>query len=210
MSNNNYSDKQLIEFIKGDDPKRRNLALKQLYMDQVVTLKIKELIQIYGSKGHEADDVLQEGIILMDELVRSGKFQTQSKVRTFLIGVCKNLIRNKARKVNRIVFKEEVKDYERGEAEVSPEDLILLEEYTDEQVSRDDLLKELLQNLTSNCQEVLRLYYYKSKNMSQVAEERGLKNANQAKKAASRCRQQLRKLITQQPELETFLKQTLH
>ncbi len=210
MKNSIYADEQLIQFIRSNDPKQRNEALKQLYMDQVITLKVKELAQIYGSAKQEADDILQEGIILMDELVRSGKFQGQSKVRTFLIGICKNLIRNQSRKVSRIVLKEEIKDYERNEAEVSPEDLIVLEESTDEQLSRDKLLRNLLHNLTENCQEVLRLYYYEAKNMTQVADERGLKNAKQAKKAASRCRQQLRKLITEQPELETFLKQHFH
>lgn len=209
MSHRKYADEQLMLMIKGDEPKQRNLALQQLYMDNTITNKVKELITLYGNTKHDPDDILQEGIILLNELIRSEKFQERSKVRTFLIGICKNLLRNEVRKGSKVVLKEEIMDYEQKEFGSNPEDMIEVQEMTDAQLKRDELLRQLLNRLTANCQEVIRLYYFHAMNMAQIATARGLKNANQAKKAASRCRQQLRDLIVDEPELAKFLKQTL-
>lgn len=209
MSHRKYADEQLVLMIQGDEPNQRNLALQQLYMDSAITYKVKELIVSYGNSKHDPDDILQEGIILLNELIRSGKFQERSKVRTFLIGICKNLLRNEVRKGSKVVLKEEIMDYEQKEFGSTPEDVIEIQEMTDAQLKRDELLRQLLNRLTANCQEVIRLYYFHAMNMAQIAKARGLKNANQAKKAASRCRQQLRDLIVDEPELAKFLKQTL-
>ncbi|MEM9991934.1 MAG: hypothetical protein AAF738_09225, partial [Bacteroidota bacterium] len=92
MEHNLYDETKLIADIKSNDNKSQNMALRQLYMDEVVTLKIKDFIQYYGTK-HDVDDVLQEGIILMRRLILEDKFNKNSKVRTFLIGICRNLVR---------------------------------------------------------------------------------------------------------------------
>ena len=93
--------------------------------------------------------------------------------------------------------------------EQSPEDLIILEEKSDSASQRDQLLQQLLNQLTDKCKQVLYLYYFLAQSMAQVAEAQGLKNANQAKKAAGRCRKQLEQKIQKQPQLANFLKQSL-
>ncbi|MBX2927401.1 MAG: sigma-70 family RNA polymerase sigma factor [Saprospiraceae bacterium] len=184
---------------------QRNRALKSLYMDEVVNGKIISMISDYNSKA-DPDDVLQEGVILLDEMIRTDKFRGDSKVRSFLIGICKNIIRNDLRSSRKVVLKEEIAEHDREDAD-TPEDRMMVEEQSDLEKKRDQLLKECLGALTENCREVLGLYYYQSYKMAQIADERGLKNAHQAKKAVDRCRQQLRTLITAKPALANFLKQ---
>lgn len=206
----NYSNDEILEAIRGNDVNRHNQALKQLYLDHVVNGKVKDLIQFYGSQKLDADEIIQEGIILLDDLIRSGKFQSKSKVRTFLIGICKNLIRADGKKIDRITYATEplnMPDYDDNEQ--SPEDLIILEEKSDSANKRDQLLQQLLNQLTDKCKQVLYLYYFLAQSMAQVAEAQGLKNANQAKKAAGRCRKQLEQKIQKQPQLANFLKQSL-
>lgn len=209
MQPNQYKDEDIIAAIKSGDAKAKNAALKQLYMDRVLTIKVKELVQIYGNSRHDPEEVIQEGIILFLQLVLKEKFQGKSAVRTFVIGICKNLIRNKTKKSSRIITKEQITDQERGEYEISPEEEVIVVEKSEAELKREQILQTLLSQLGENCSEVLSLYYYKAKSMAQIATARNLKNANQAKKAASRCRERLRKLIKAQPQLADFLKTSL-
>lgn len=203
------NEEKIVDAIANGTPSQRNAALKSLYKDPVIVHKIRELTQIYGNQKNDPKDILQEGIILTDELIRDGKFQGKSKVRTFLISVCKNILRSKVKKIDKIEMRADITDKEQKEIGTSPEEDIILVERTADQEKRNNLLQTLLQKITPNCQETLRLYYFESKNMAQVAETRGLKNANQAKKAMSRCREQLRKLILDEPQLAQFLKLSL-
>ena len=204
-----YSDEDLLLAIQSNDQQLRNAALKQLYLDLTINLKVREFATTYGGNNTSPDDILQEGIILLDELIRSGKFRGNSKVKTFLLGICKNIARSGNRKLNRIVLKDNWQDGEEVGLESSPEELVLVEEKSDMANQRDEILKQLMAQLTDKCKQVLHLYYFLSYNMAKVAEARGLKNANQAKKAASRCREQLKKMIKEQPSLAQFLKQSL-
>lgn len=202
-----YTDNQLILAIKSNDHAEQNTALRQLYMDQVITLKIREFIKLYGTKQDE-DDIMQEGILLMRRLIREDKFAGQSKVRTFLLGICRNLVRNDLKKVHRIELKADFSQFDNSLIETIDQH-IFLEEQTIAEVKRTAIIKDLLGQLTEKCAQSLNLKYYKDQSMTQIAEARGLKNANQAKKAVDRCRQQLRKLIEKQPALVSFLKETL-
>ncbi|NJL75431.1 MAG: sigma-70 family RNA polymerase sigma factor [Saprospiraceae bacterium] len=205
-----YSDEELILAVQGDHPDYCNAALRQLYLDKMIIAKVRNLISMFGNSKIDADDILQEGIMLLYDLIREGKFQQKSNVSTFLIGICKNLIRNYGKKVDRIVLNEEIKDDATLDNEAqNPEAQFLLLERSEEAIVRDRILGQLLETLTENCKAVLTLYYFHAKNMTQIAEERRLKNANMAKKAASRCREQLRNAIVGQPSLAQFLKSSL-
>jgi RNA polymerase sigma factor (sigma-70 family) len=210
MKQKNYSDTEIVKAIQGDNPDDCNAALRQLYMDTILTAKVKDMIKMFGTSRIDADDVLQEGIMLLYDLIRDKRFQQKSKVRTFLLGICKNLIRNSNKKVDRILLNEEIKDdLLVGNPYETPEIELLLVEKTEQEDARDKILENLLEAMSENCKSVLTLYYFHSKNMTQIADERRLKNANMAKKAASRCREQLRSLIAEQPRLEYFLKLSL-
>ena len=90
------------------DPARRNRAFAVLYKSPVVNGKIRDWAKVYNLRDKEPDDVLQEGIILLDEMLRSGRFRAESRVETFLLGICKNLMRDSVKKVTRIVLRDEV------------------------------------------------------------------------------------------------------
>lgn len=178
------------------DPVRRNRAFASLYRSPVVNGKIREWAKVYNLRDKEPDDVLQEGIILLDEMLRSGRFRAESRVDTFLLGICKNLMRDGLKKVNRILLKDTLPDSALHSADELA-DYLVLAELTDAERQRDQALREAMSRLTDKCQEALRLYYFEQMTMQQVAEARQLANADQAKKAVFRCRESLRELIGQ-------------
>ncbi len=155
---------------------------------------------MYNLRDKTSDDVLQEGVILLDELIRTGRFRGDSRVETFLLGICKNLIRDSVKKVNRVVLKDSFND-----AALSSEDDVAdhleLSELTQAEQRRDNALQEAMRQLTDKCREALSLYYFEQKTMAQVAEARNLANAEQAKKAVFRCRESLRGLVSEHPAL---------
>lgn len=173
------------------DMSRRNTALKMLYTSPLVKASIRQWSKQYNVFKTSPEDVLQEGIILLDDLVRRGKFRVESKPETFLLGICRNLIRDHKKKVDRVDLKENFSDADLDSGE-SAGDALEMIALNDEEEQRDHLLRKAMAALTDKCREALRLYYLEQKSMAQVAADRGLANAEQAKKAVARCRQSLK------------------
>ncbi len=186
--------KEFADAILSGDMNRRNLAIKTLYKSTSVRGAIYNWVKQYNLVKMTPEDVLQEGVILLDALVREGKFREESKPETFLLGICKNLIRDSRKKVDRIQLKETFTDSEMDSGETASDTMEMIELQAEEE-TRDQALRKAIAALTEGCREVLRLYYLEQKNMAQVAEDRGLANANQAKKAVDRCRQSLREKL---------------
>lgn len=211
MKNQLFSDEILLQKMRSTSRLERNEALKSLYNDNTVNFKIREMARDYNYQA-DADDALQDGIILLDEMVRDGRFRGESSVKTFLISICRNIMRNKVRSAEKVIYKEEIKEADLDDTSVhdaTPEEAMLILESSEKERQRDSILRGLLTQLTDRCQDVLRLYYYESYSMAKIALERGLENANQAGKAAFQCRKQLYDLISKQPTLMNFLKSGL-
>lgn len=194
-----------MEDLLSDDPRQRNRALRALYDHPTVRPKVASWLQQYDRVRLQADDIIQEAIILLFDMILEGRFREESKLVTFLLGICRNLIRNNGKKVNRIDLVSELPDHS-TEWDDSADQAIVLAEATVAENQRDDLLRKAIGQLKDNCQETLTLFYYKEYSMARIAEIRGLKNANQAKKLADRCRQYLRRIIQDEPRLENFLR----
>ena len=193
-----------MEALLSRDPNERNAALRQLYDHPTVRPKVSYWLSQYDRVRLEADDIIQEAIVLLYDMVLEGRFRAESNLVTFLLGICRNLIRNNGKKVQRITLSGELPD-DPSEDDAADHHL-RLEESTEAEDQRDRLLREAIGQLKENCRDTLRLYYYEQYSMARIAELRGLKNANQAKKLADRCRQYLRRLLESQPALLNFLR----
>lgn len=200
------NDKAFAEALQSHDPQRRGQVYKALLKDDMIKATIRKWIQFYNPKNLDLEDVLQDSIILLDKALLSGQFKFDSKVRTFLLGICKNVIRSGARRVSRIQFKETISDADLFQADDFAEEIILVE-HNELELQRDNLVQEALEQLTEKCKDALQLYYYQNKSMAQVAEDRGLANAEQAKKAVHRCREKLREELLNNPNLLQTLNQ---
>ena len=200
--------KDIESKLQSSDPNLRNQALRALYMDPVINGKVKHWANQYNLTICEPDDILQEAIILMDEKIRNGSFQGKSKVRTFLLGICFNMIRDQKKKVNRIDLKGEFYDSEQMPEELQY-DLMQIHEKTKEEEDREVLLGAALGDLKEKCRDLLKDYYYKQMSMAQIAEKLNYGAAQTANTAVYRCREKLRKLILKNPTLTKKLKELI-
>jgi len=199
----------LLAAILSGHMQQRNLAYSQLYQDQTVRNKLRSWGPVYGIDDSGLEDALQESILRLDSMILDGKFRAESSVPTFLLSIVRNLLREKARSKGNVQYAEDVGNNLGASESEYPDGHIFIQEATEAEQKRDQILRALLEQLKDNCKSLLASFYYLEKSLAQIATELGLANANQAKKAAFRCRQQLRRLIENQPGLENYLKLTL-
>jgi RNA polymerase sigma factor (sigma-70 family) len=211
MKPKQLTDTEMLDALRGNDPRSHNAALRQLYDDKAVNAKVRLMVHDYKYKA-DPDDVLQDGVILLNDMMRDGRFEGRCRISTFLVAVCRNLIRNQARSVERIVLKEEVK-----ESDITDEYLndpqnepFKIEELKADLKKRDSLLRGLIAQMKERCREILRLRYFESYNMNQVVEALQLNNAAHAGNVAQDCRQTLHRMIEATPMLKQFFKTNLY
>ncbi|MBK8566712.1 MAG: sigma-70 family RNA polymerase sigma factor [Saprospiraceae bacterium] len=196
----------LLGMLLSGDQRQQNQALKQLFTNRMINAKVQEWAKMYNLREKSPDDVLQEAVILLYDMVLDKRFRGASKVETFLLGICLNLIRDSGKKVNRVQYKESFTDAEMY-SEDSLADAVTITEQTNLEQERDKLLEDTMGQLTPNCQESLKLYYFKNKSMTDIAAARLLANAEQAKKAVHRCRESLRNLVKENNALQNIINQ---
>ena len=197
---------EIVRYIAGEDINKRNRALKTLYNDPVILNKVKALVHDYNLTRKTPDDILQEGIILLDSIIRKGAFKGESKVSTFLLSICRNLIRDANKKVERIEWRETIQDHDLKKMDEEGHlPGIELREMDDEEKQRDKALQQVLGEMSENCREAIMGYYFKNMTMDQLADARGLANKEQAKKAVYRCRNRMREAIMDNPILSKLL-----
>lgn len=198
-----------VEEVTSGDLVRRNKAYQQLCNNKMLLIKVSNWADFYKLQKVAPADILQEALILMDEKIRQHEFRGKSKVETFLLGICKNMIRDNVKaKKGRLVLKKEITDLDCPD-EDAVADQMYFESIEAQTFKRDEMLGQTLEELTEKCRQALKLYYFEQKNLKQVAEERNLLNEEQAKKAVYRCRQQLRELIQANPALLQLINETL-
>lgn len=190
--------------ILSGDLEKRNFAYQQLWQNEVVKNTIKRWVKSYSPKGVDAEDILQEALLKLDALVLDGTFQGRSAITTFLLGIALNMIRDKARLVKRYYFKGIITDNDCPDPETVADQLLHYEE-EDARMKLERELERLTLELREECRTALRMQYYENRCMKEIAVSVNVKNSDQAKKLASVCRQQLRRLCEQSPVIQNLL-----
>jgi RNA polymerase sigma factor (sigma-70 family) len=197
-----------INDLRGNDPNRRGKVLRQLYESPMVASKVKRWIQQYAAGKLDPADVIQESIMILYRDVSNDKFRGEAKLTTYLLRICQLNISNSRRtkevkRTNSLDTPENNDHLLKGELQTTS---IEQEEEDNRLALRNQLLRNVLAQLTQNCQSALALYYTKNKSTKEIADIKEYAGPNQAKNLLHRCRERLRKLIGNDPDLSNFLK----
>lgn len=142
--------KQLIVDILGSQKRPREKAIEYLYSS--CFRKIESQVVFRGGSAQEARDIFQDGISIVYSNLLEDKFRGESNLETYLIGVCKNLMRG-----NRSRLKLVELDYSKIEYENENEAPINVE-----------LLQKGFDRLKENCKAILTGYYYEKKSIREI------------------------------------------
>jgi len=197
-----------ISDLRGNDSRRRDQVLRQLYESPMVAAKVDQWIQQYAKGKLAVADVIQDSVMITYRHVRDGKFRGESKLTTYLLKICQNVIRNggrlKSLRVTDSLDHPAAPDISLTKDSATTE--LEKDEASKRLELRNRLLRKVLAKLTDNCRSALALYYTENKSTREIAEIKNQSGPDQAKKLLHRCRKRLRQLIAEDPDLNNFLK----
>jgi RNA polymerase sigma factor (sigma-70 family) len=195
---NAVSDHDILESIRSD----RNLeptvhTLYNHYFDGLAAY-----IRSNQGNDQDAEDFFQESIIVFIDAVKQHKFRGDSKIKTFLHAVMRNLWLNELKRRKRALHRE-TRYYEEN-----PQ----VEDSVHQQVKENEAKLEvasLLEKLGENCQKILHLFYYLDKPMKEIYLEMGYENEQIARNMKYKCMKKMHKLLDANEDIRQHFKNLL-
>ncbi len=177
------NEQKLLEGLALNDRKAIETIYRQHYN------MVQSLILSNSGYPDDAKDVFQEAMIVLYEKVRSGSFELNCQLKTYLYSVCRRLWLKRLNQLQKTF--PEVDNLE--ETVPVEEELELHEKH-----NLDFLVMERsMKNLGEPCRSLLEAYYLQKKNMTEIAENFGYTNADNAKNQKYKCLMRLKKLFSQ-------------
>ena len=162
-----------------------NRTIEIIYKDHYNM--IQSLIINNNGSADDAKDIFQEALIVLYEKVRSGSFELNCQLKTYLYSVSKRLWLKRLSVNTRFVsaaedleptfpVDDEVEAHEKRDAEF-------------------DMMEKAIDSLGEPCKSLLEAYYLKRQNMQLIAASFGYTNADNAKNQKYKCLIRLKKIF---------------
>lgn len=194
MERKHYTDDELIEMIRRAGNGRKE-ALHFAYISW--RSSAKAILVAAGAPATDAEDAIQEAIVVLDNNIRNGKYHQAGSLKNYFIGICKGRLYSNRRSTRRIEWTSDNWKMDGIEAR-QPETLMLEEE-------EKTIIRKMLDKMDEKCRQVLRLYKL-SYSMKEIAEAAGLGNDNNARQRVHKCRKKMKELMAENPLFANYFK----
>jgi RNA polymerase sigma factor (sigma-70 family) len=178
------NDAKILDFIRHGDEE----ALVMLYDSN--RRPIVNLVMRNNGTADDAEDILQESLIVLWERVRAGRFEYKAKLSTFLYATAKNVWSQRLRRKGREITGELDPDSREDPAASPLENLIASEQAA--------LVSESLGKIGEQCRKLLLLFYWDELPMDEIAVKLGFANAETAKAKKYQCKKALEAALGRQ------------
>ncbi|MEO7923937.1 MAG: sigma-70 family RNA polymerase sigma factor [Chitinophagaceae bacterium] len=175
------NERALLEGLAGSDKK----AVETIYRENYNM--VQALIINNNGSSDDAKDIFQEAMIVLYEKVRSGTFELNCQIKTFVYSVSRRLWLKRLQQQNRY-----------SAAGDSLETLVAVEEELAEHEQRNaefEMMEKAINGLGEPCKSLLEAYYLQKQNMQVIAASFGYTNADNAKNQKYKCLMRLKKLF---------------
>lgn len=172
-----------LEFLAELQSKDLNIAhstLKSVYIKN--WQYARDFIKSQGFSKMDCEDIYQDAMTIFYKKIRNSNFELSSSLKTFLMGIIKNLIYSKRRKNSKI------SSSEIHEGSLLEDDLE--QNYLDQE--RKNLLLQRIRSLGEKCQQVLLLYYFEQLSMKEISVQMNYSSDSVAKNKKSLCLSKLK------------------
>lgn len=158
-------------------------------------------INYQSNERIDIEDIFQDAILVLYENIVNKDFvlAANTSLQTYLNSVCRNQLLKKIGK-NNVVELNENKGNEEDHEEVmefNPLIVDTLEEFVDIKEQQFNAMEKALERIKEaggHCYELLTLFWYHRKSMSELSEVFGYSNADNTKNQKARCQKRLEKL----------------
>ena len=135
----------------------------------------------------DADDMLQEALVILWERVRDGRFEHTARLSTFVVGTVKNLWLRRLARARR-EFPDE------GSMEMASDpDTTALDSLIDRE--RATAVRDALERLGEPCRSILLLFYWDQASMEEIAQRLGFANSDTVKARKYQCKKSLQRIL---------------
>lgn len=160
-------------------------AIETIYKDNYNM--VQSLVINNNGSVQEAKDVFQEAMIVLLEKARSGSFELNCQIKTYVYSVCRRLWLKKLQQFNRytneiesavgtVHVEEDIEEYEKKDLEFS-------------------MMEKAITSLGEPCKSLIEAFYIQKRNMQDIASQFGYTNADNAKNQKYKCLMRLKKLF---------------
>lgn len=180
----NLREKKLLEGLAQNDFQdaetiyRENFGLVQTFVRQ------------NNGTFDDARDIFQEAMVVLYEKSKDPDFILTCQIKTYLYSICRRLWLKKLQQQNR--YSVPIEGYE----EVVPVEEEI--EYKEKLDLDFETMETAMRSLGEPCKSLLEAFYIQKKPMSDIAEEFGYTNADNAKNQKYKCLMRLKKLFFSQ------------
>ncbi|HEX6193360.1 MAG TPA: sigma-70 family RNA polymerase sigma factor [Chitinophagaceae bacterium] len=175
------NEKALLQGLARNETK----SVETIYRENYNT--VHALIINNNGSSDEAKDVFQEAMIVLYEKVRSGSFELNCQIKTYLYSVCRRLWLKRLQHLNRysapvenidniVPVEEEIEAHEQRNAEF-------------------EMMHKAISGLGEPCKSLLEAYYLQKRTMQDIASSFGYTNADNAKNQKYKCLVRLKKIF---------------
>ena len=175
------NERALLQGLARNDKK----AVETIYKENYTM--VQSLIINNNGSADDAKDIFQEAMIVLYEKARSGNFELNCQIRTYVYSVSRRLWLKKLQLSSRYS----------GDIGNS-ENLVSGEEDLDEHGKRDlefEMMQKAILSLGEPCKSLLEAFYLQKKNMQDIALSFGYTNAENAKTQKYKCLMRLKKIF---------------
>ncbi len=148
---------------------------------------IQSLIINNNGSSDDAKDIFQEAMIVLYEKVRSGTFELNCQIKTFVYSVSRRLWLKRLQQQNRYTASND-----------SIEMVVAVEEDLEDHEQRNaefEMMEKAINSLGEPCKSLLEAYYLQKQNMQVIAASFGYTNADNAKNQKYKCLMRLKKIF---------------
>ncbi|HQZ73787.1 MAG TPA: sigma-70 family RNA polymerase sigma factor [Chitinophagaceae bacterium] len=179
--NSENNEKALLQGLATNDKK----AVETIYRENYNM--VQYLIINNNGSADDAKDIFQEAMIVLYEKVRSGTFELNCQIKTYVYSVSKRLWLKKLQQSSR--YSPPIEDQETS---VPVDDEIAEHEKRDAEF---EMMDKAISSLGEPCKSLLEAYYLQKQNMQVIAANFGYTNADNAKNQKYKCLMRLKKIF---------------
>jgi RNA polymerase sigma factor (sigma-70 family) len=151
---------------------------------------VQTLIINNNGSSDDAKDIFQEAMIVLFEKVRSGTFELNCQIKTFVYSVSRRLWLKRLQQQNRYSSPGD-----------NMESVVAVEDDLEEHEQRNtefEMMERAINHLGEPCKGLLEAYYLQKQNMQVIAANFGYTNADNAKNQKYKCLMRLKKIFFEQ------------
>lgn len=178
------TEKALLEGLAINDRK----AVETIYRENYNM--VQALVINNNGSADDAKDVFQEAMIVLYEKARTGGFELNCQIKTFVYSVCRRLWLKRLQQQNRYAAPGD-----------SMETVVQVDDDLEAHEQRNaefEMMEKAISNLGEPCKSLLEAYYLQKQNMQVIATNFGYTNADNAKNQKYKCLMRLKKIFFSQ------------